>query len=250
MRRAASLVLLFFSLPAILAGAAPPDVKAIVEKLDRLYRGKSSYSRLDMAIQTPDWTRTLKLKAWSNGMGKTFITILEPKKDQGVSTLKVGSEMWNYFPRISKVMKVPPSMMMGSWMGSDFTNDDLVKWRSLADDYEGRLLPPAPGESGLLRVELVPRAGVASVWGRILATVREMDSLPIKQEFYDEHGRAVRILHFREIRDMGGRSLPTVLELVPLSKTGRKTTITYHEIVFDIPVDNDIFSLRNLERTR
>ena len=123
------LLSILLALPAIVLAEEKKDedVMTIIKKVDELYRADSSYAEMEMTIVTPNWERTLKLEAWSEGMDKTFITILEPKKDKGITTLRVDNEMWNFFPKINKVMKVPPSMMMGSWMGSDFTNDDLVK---------------------------------------------------------------------------------------------------------------------------
>ena len=124
---------IFISLPAI-----AEDQKAsskLLNKIDELFRSKGSWAIIEMEIISPDFERTLKMKSQSKGRDFTFISILSPRKDKGVSTLKRGNEMWNYFPKINKVIKVPPSMMMGSWMGSDFTNDDLVKDEKLSEDY-------------------------------------------------------------------------------------------------------------------
>lgn len=166
----------------------PPEVKALIEKVDRLYRSQDSYARVQMTIINPNWQRTLVMDIWSQGMTKTFIRILSPAKDRGVATLREEHEMWNYFPKIDKVMKVPPSMMMGSWMGSDFTNDDLVKETSLLEDYTAVLLPAEAGQGALVRIALTPKASTATVWGKIVLTAESDTLLPRSESYFDEKG--------------------------------------------------------------
>ncbi len=227
---------------------AEPTVEEIVKKSDELYRSTTSYAEMEMQIETPDWKRTLRMQAWTEGMKKTFITILEPKKDAGIGTLKLDTEMWNYFPKINKVMKIPPSMMMGSWMGSDFTNDDLVKESTLFDDYTYKLVTGP--DATKYYIELIPKAKTASVWGRIVIVANKDDYLPVAQEFYDEKGTKVRVMTFREVKVMGGKKIPTVMELTSLTKPGHKTTIIYKDVQFDVKLAPDTFTLRNLQKKR
>lgn len=227
-----------------------PDVQAIVDKVDRLYRSTSSSAELEMVVTTPNWSRTLRMNAWSEGMDKTFIHIAYPKKDAGIATLRIGNEMWNYFPKINKVMKVPPSMMMSSWMGSDFTNDDLVKESSMLRDYTHRIITPEGADPGLYYVELVPKRDIPIVWGKIILAVRKADFIPVREEYYDEKGAKMRVMEFKEITDFGGRKIPAVLELIPLNKKGNKTVVRYTDMRFDVELDGDAFTLRNLQRRR
>lgn len=224
------------------------DIKVILDKMDRVYRADSSEFEMEMEIVTPDWKRTMKMKAWSEGMKKTFITILSPSKDKGIGTLKVDTDMWNYFPKVNKVMKVPPSMMMGSWMESDFTNDDLVKETTFLDDHTAKLLESS--EKDIIVIELKPKESAASVWGKIIAKVRKSDYLPVSQDYYDEKGVKTRTITFSNIKEMGGRTIPSVMEIIPLSKKGNSTKITYLSGKFNIKLDADTFSLRNLQKMR
>ena len=221
----------------------------LIDRVDKLYRSESSYSELEMRIVTPNWERRLALQMWTWGMDRTFIHITAPKKDAGMATLRDAKEMWNYFPKIGKVMKVPPSMMMSAWMGSDFTNDDLVKESSLLEDYDSRLLPEGE-EPGFYYVELVPREQAATVLGRIEIVVRREDLLPVRQVYYDEKGRRMRIMELKEVRELGGRKIPVLLELVPLGKQGHRTVIRYLDARFDEEVDESVFTLRNLRKKR
>ena len=140
--------------------AASSQAKDLLKKVDELYRSDSAFATMEMEVVTPNWQRTMSLQSWSKGMDDTFIRILSPKKDRGVATLKLEEEMWNYFPKINKVIKVPPSMMMGSWMGSDFTNDDLVKEVSLVEDYEVSLTETPT----FYTLALIPKEGTETAW--------------------------------------------------------------------------------------
>jgi outer membrane lipoprotein-sorting protein len=232
-----------------LAAAKRPPVKEVLREIDRLYRGSTSRGEMEMTVVTPDWKRTLRLKIWTEGMEKTFVVILSPKKDAGVATLRVGKDMWNFFPRINKTLKVPPSMMMGSWMGSDFTNDDLVKESTFIDDYNARYAGET-GPEGTWTLELTPKAETASVWGKILLTFKREGLIPLQETYFDEHGEKVRVLRFSEVKTVGKRKLPLVMELESLKKSGHRTLIRYVKIAFDEPLPASVFTLQNLRQAR
>lgn len=233
---------------AVKTGTPESDARAIeiVKKVDELYRSKSSSASVEMEIITPHWKRTLKMDSWSLGMEKTFIRILAPKKERGIATLKMGNEMWNFLPKTNKVMKVPPSMMMGSWMGSDFTNDDLVKEYTFYDDYKFQLTEVENPEEGLVYVKCIPREGLPIVWGHIFIAVKEKGYMPVWQKYYDEKGKLMREMLFKQIKTFDKRAIPSVMELVPTHKKGHKTTVRYLDAKFDVKIDKTIFSLRNL----
>lgn len=232
-----------------LLAAQRPPVHEVLQNLDDLYRGKTSWGEMEMTIENPSWKRTLRLKVWSEGMDKTFVVIRSPKKDANIATLRIHRDMWNYFPRINKTLKVPPSMMMGSWMGSDFTNDDLVKESSLLRDYEARYTE-GKEKGGDWTIELVPKARTPIVWGKILLTISPEHLLPVREDFFDDRGEKVRVLNFGSVRMVGTRMLPTELELIPLTKNGQKTFLRYKDFHFDEPLDPSVFKLQNLRRER
>ena len=250
-------LILFLCVPILLIGpdflftdtANPADAREIVRKMDELYRSGSSTALMEMEIITPHWRRTLKIKAWSLGMDKTFLRILEPKKENGMATLRIENEMWNFLPKTNKVMKIPPSMMMGSWMGSDFTNDDLVKEYTFVKDYDFEFTEVADPETGILYVKCIPHEGLPIVWGHVVVAVRAKDYMPVWEKRYDEKENLMREMIFKEIKTFGGRTIPSVMEMVPITKKGKKTTVRYLEAAFDIAIDKQIFTLRNL-RTR
>lgn len=224
------------------------SAEEIARKVDELYRSNTSYAELSMEIVTPHWQRTLDMKAWSRGMDQTFIRILSPRKERGVGTLRIDTEMWNYLPRTGKVIKIPPSMMMSAWMGSDFTNDDLVKEFTLTKHYTFRLLEPEDREEGLLYLEARPKPDVPVVWDRILIVVQEKDLLPVRQMYFDEKGHLMRQMVFTEITQFGERRVPAVMTLTPATKEGHRTVIRYKDLRFDLDLKPDVFSLRNLRQ--
>jgi len=225
--------------------AEDQTAEEIIQEMEDLYRGESSMSEISMYIETPQYSRELNLVAWSQGRDYSLIRILAPKKERGISTLKRENEMWNYFPKIDKVIKISPSMMMGSWMGSDFTNDDLVKETSLTEDYE-LSLSVSPAQ---YVITLIPKELTASVWGKIEYVIDRKHMIPVRQTFYDEKDEKIRILKFYNPVNYGNRFIPSELEMVPLNKPGNRTRIVYSSIVFNPPdVLNDSFTLRNLKK--
>lgn len=232
------------------AESQPVDVKEIIKKTDELYRSKSSYAEIEMQIVTPNWERTLSMEAWTKGMDKTFIRINSPKKEKGMATLRIGNEMWNYLPKVNKVMKIPPSMMMSSWMGSDFTNDDLVHEFSLQEDYHYELIYPEDAEDDVYYVKLIPREGLPIVWGHIVFATGKSDYIPVWQKFYDEKGKLMRLMNFKDVKQFDSRKIPSIMEMIPMNKEGHKTVIRYLDAEFDSDIGDDTFTLRNLRRAR
>ncbi|MEA2031446.1 MAG: outer membrane lipoprotein-sorting protein [candidate division Zixibacteria bacterium] len=233
-------------LPTMVNAKTDIDVEQLIKEIDELYRSSTSYTELEMEIITPHWQRTLAMYGWSKGKDKTFIRITSPRKEKGIATLRVDNEMWNYLPKTNKIMKIPPSMMMGAWMGSDFTNDDLVKESSLLEDYTFKLIHPDSAIEGMIYINCIPREDLAVVWGNIVIIVRESNHLPVTQEYYDEKGKLMRVMNYSNIKELGGRTIPSVLEMVPQTKEGHKTIIRYLKAEFNINLSDDTFTLRNL----
>jgi outer membrane lipoprotein-sorting protein len=243
-----ALAVLLCSLPNLRAQApAAGPAEEIVRKMDELYRSSTSEALVEMEVVTPHWQRTLRMRVWSRGMKDTFIRILEPKKEAGFATLRIGNEMWNYLPKVAKVLKIPPSMMMSSWMGSDFTNDDLVKEFTFVESYHFEMTVPESPEPGLLYVKCVPKEGLPIVWGFIVLAVREDGYMPVWEKYYDEKGTLAREITFADVRTFGDRRIPATMELVPRNEEGHKTVLRYIEAKFDVALDPAVFTLRNLQ---
>ncbi|MBW1854948.1 MAG: outer membrane lipoprotein-sorting protein, partial [Deltaproteobacteria bacterium] len=164
----------------------------ILDKIDKMYRGESSIGTYLMKIKTTHWERNLRIKSWTRDLDYTLIRIEYPKKEKGVTTLKVENNLWNYLPKIKRVIKVPSSLMMGSWMGSHFTNDDLVKESTLANDYHHRITFEGKRDGQeVYEITLLPKEEAAVVWGKIVVVVRQKDLIPLYQEYCDEKEKPV-----------------------------------------------------------
>lgn len=202
----------------------------------------------EMQIVTPRWQRTLSLRVWMDRPRRSFVRVLAPAKEAGIGSLRIGNEMWNYLPAVERTIKIPPSMMLQPWMGSDFTNDDLVKQSSAIDDYTQKVVGEEPVDGQLLtKVEALPKPEAAVVWGRVLYWVRS-DFIPVKQEYYSDRGELSRVMSFGEIRPMGGRTIPTRWQMKPVGKPANSTTILVRSAAYDLPLDDEIFSQRNLQK--
>jgi outer membrane lipoprotein-sorting protein len=236
----------------LLGGKAFPEEKTaqeILDKIDKMWRGESSIGTYQMKIKTSNWERNLRIKSWTKGLDYTLIRIEYPKKEKGVSTLKVQNNLWNFLPKINRVIKVPSSLMMGSWMGSHFTNDDLVKESTLANDYHHRITFKGERDGqGVYEITLLPKEEAAVVWGKIVILVRKDDLMPLHEEFFDENEKPVRKMVLTDVKMMGGRLLPTRMSVIPYDQPGEFTEVTYVEISFDVELSETFFSLRNLKQ--
>lgn len=233
------------------AGAATPeDAKSVVEKMIHKLRGHVNVADYSMTVTRPSWTRTLKMKVWDDRTNsRVFVRISDPAKEAGTSFLRLGYNLWNFLPSVEKVLKIPPSMMLQPWMGSDFTNDDLVKESSYIDDYTHEITgrETVDGEP-VLKIELTPKPNAPVVWGKVVYWVREKDDVPVRQNFIDEKGKLIKDLKFSDIRKMDGVTLPTRWEMTPVLKEGSRTVLILENIDFDPvpPVPESVFTEKNL----
>ncbi len=223
----------------------------IVKNSDEKFRGLSSYSVLKMQIKRADWSREMKMKAWAKGEDETLILITSPKRDQGITFLKKKNEMWNWQPTIQRVIKMPPSMMMQSWMGSDFTNDDLARQSSIVNDYIHKIIgeDKIEGRSCYI-IELKPKEDAPVVWGKVKLWISKNDFLQLKSEFYDEDNFLVNTVFSSNIREIGGRILPTVMKLVPAEQPKNSTVLEYEQLEFGVKFKSDFFSVKNMKVVR
>jgi hypothetical protein len=225
--------------------AAPLDLPALIRDIEQQYHGTSSHALTTMQVRTVNWERTLEMEAWSLGRDYFLVRILEPAKERGVATLKRDREVWNYLPKVDRIIKIPPSMMGGSWMGSHITNDDLVKSSHVEEEYDLRLLEETADH---WLIECVPKPEAAVVWGKIVYRLRKQPRVPEQVDYYDEEQRRVRELHFDDVRRLGDRTVPLKLTVIPLDKPGEQTVLHYRDLAFDVPLDQGYFNLRSLQK--
>ena len=223
----------------------------IIRKAEDKVRGESTESEMTIQIVRPKWTRDMSLKSWTMGRDYSIILITAPARDAGNVTLKRQKEVWNWIPSIERNIKLPPSMMMQSWMGTDFTNDDLVRESSMEVDYSHKIL----GSESLSgrdcwKLELVAKPDAPVVWGKIIVWIDKKDYLQLKSEMYDEDGFLVNTMKGSDIREMDGRVVLTRMELIPEDKPGNKTVMIYKSLKYDIDISEDFFTTQNMKRIK
>ncbi|MCW9096868.1 MAG: outer membrane lipoprotein-sorting protein [Ignavibacteriaceae bacterium] len=242
-----SLIILFL----FLVNTFGQDATEIVKKADELMKAKSSYSEITMKIVKPDWSREMGMKVWALEPDYSMIYITEPARDKGTVTLKRKTEVWNWLPSAQKVIKIPPSMMLQSWMGSDFTNDDLVKESSVIKDYTHKILGEVKIDGmDCYKIQLTPKPDAGVVWGKIIAWIAKDTYLEPKVEYYDEDGFMVKQFIGSNLQKMDGRNIFTHWEMIPEDKPGNKTIMDYNKIQFNIDTKESFYSEQNMKRVR
>lgn len=223
----------------------------IIRKADEKSRGLSSQGSMTMTVVRPDWTRTITMKVWSKSREYSLVLITAPSRDKGLVFLKIKTEMWNWVPSIDKTIKIPPSMMLQSWMGSDFTNDDLVKQSSIVVDYTHKLLGKEKvRELDCYKIEMIPLPDAAVVWGKVIMWITATGYDQWMAEYYDEDNKLVNVSNSYDIRQMGDRKIPTRIEITPQNKKGQKTVMQIEDMKFNTRVDESFFSQQNMKKIR
>jgi outer membrane lipoprotein-sorting protein len=237
------LIVTFLLLCSFLLGDEATD---IIQKLDANMRGETLYLKLEMRVLSGTHQRSMKMQSWSEGSKKSFVKITYPPKERGITFLSLDNQMWQYVPRIERIIKIPPSMMLQQWMGSDITNDDMVKQSSLVEDYTAKLLDK---KGHIVTIELTPKPDAAVVWGKIISTIDTNTYTSQKDIYYDESGEAVREFSYENVKKTGKYYIPTLWRVKPLNtKEHRYTEIVIESVTFDGAMPDGIFGKSALKR--
>lgn len=221
----------------------------IVRRCDDLLRGEESYCRIAMTITRPSWTRAVTMEAWTRGTEASFIRVLSPPKEHGTTFLKKRREAWQYAPTIDRVIKIPPSMMLQSWLGSDFTNDDVVRADSIIVDYSHEIMRETI-EQGVecWVIAATPKAGAPVVWGRVELQIRKPDFIAVRVDYFDEDGTRVKTYDTSDYTEIEGRHLALRMTMRDLTRPGYQTEILYSDLTFKPEIAPDVFTQQNLRR--
>jgi hypothetical protein len=236
---------IFFSTCAI---ASNLDPEIILNNVDDIYRSNASHGILTLSVKTSNWQRSLTLEQWSKGNDMHLLKVLKPKKEKDLATLRVDNNVWNYMPKVKRVVKIPSSMMSSSWMGSHFTNDDLVKQSRMVIDYNFSITYEGLRDGvDIVEISCIPKKNAAVVWGKVEVIVYRNDFIPLNIVYYDEDLKLSRTLKFSNIQVLGGKKIPLQMKMVPTDEPEESTAILWEKIEFDIVIKDDFFSLRKLQ---
>jgi len=217
----------------------------ILKKLDHNMRGKNIYIQMSMSVTSMGHRRTMKMQSYSQGSKKSFVKVIYPPKDRGITFLSLDNQMWQYVPKIERIIKIPPSMMLQNWMGSDITNDDMVKQSSIVDDYDPTLLKK---EDNIVTIELIPKEDAAVVWGKIIMNIDTTTYTSVKDTFYDEDDKAVRVFSYDKVKSYGKYFIPTYWKIQPLDKKNSFTEIILEDVKYDSDISDQYFQKSALKR--
>lgn len=236
-----TIIMIFLISMNLLAITADEIIKGVEHNI----QSDSGYSKVTMVVTTSRGERSMKMESWNRGNEKSFIKILYPKQDNGITFLKIDTTMWQYVPKIEKTIKIPSSMMMQSWMGSDFTNDDMAKESSIVKDYKSEI---SAEDARSYTLTLIPREDAPVVWGKIMMSVDKEHFVPLQAIYYDEDGVEKRTLQYSDVKVISSRHFPSVMTLLPSDKKNNKTVVKMQEMDFDAKIDDSRFTKSALKR--
>ena len=248
-------ILLFFTIftvPAEWISAQTLSATDIVRKADEKFNGElSGYSVMTMTIVRPTWQRTIEFKSWAKEDDYALTLITAPAREKGQTFLKRGNEMWSWNPAINRLIKLPPSMMSQGWMGSDYTNDDILRESSVVNDYDHSFEGEELIDDRLCyKIKLLAKEDSDVLWGHQIWWIDKKEYITLKAELYDEDGYLVRTERGMELKTLDGRFLPTLIELVPAEDPGNKTILKINEMKFNIDLQDNFFSQQNMKTIR
>ncbi len=224
---------------------AQDSASDIMQKVDANMRGKNVYMQMDMTITSLGHSRTMKMQTWSEGKNKSFVKTIYPPKDKGITFLSLDNQMWQYVPKIERIIKIPPSMMLQNWMGSDITNDDIVKQSSIVDDYDAKILEKS---GDIVTIELTPKEDAAVVWSKIVSLINTTNYTSQKDTFYDDEGKEVRTFTYEKVQKSGKYYIPTYWKIQPSDKENSFTEILLKDIKYDTDMSEQYFQKSALKR--
>jgi outer membrane lipoprotein-sorting protein len=234
---------MLLSLLFVFSSLLADEAHDIMKKIDNNMRGQNVYMQMKMSITSMGHTRTMRMQTWAKGTKKSFVKTIYPPKDKGITFLSLDNQM--YVPKIERIIKIPPSMMLQNWMGSDITNDDMVKQSSIVEDYEPKILKK---EGTMVTMQLTPKEDAAVVWGKIISHIDISTYTSQKDIFYDEDGEEVRVFYYKDVKKYGKYYTPTYWRVEPVDKTGNFTEIILEEVKYDTEISEQYFRKSALKR--
>lgn len=241
-------LLIFIATLHLFVAVPAQTAREIVQKADEKMRGTTSQVELTIKTIRPSWTRSMDVKAWMKGADYSMILIQSPAKDKGIVFLKHKKEVWNWMPALERTIKLPPSMMSQSWMGTDFTNDDLVKESSIVNDYNHSIIGDTViEERNCYIIQMIPKPEAAVVWGKLIVCIDKKDFLELHTKFYDEEGKLINIMNAYDIKTMDSRLIPTRFEMIPMDKKNQKTEMIYRNVRYNRPIEDVFFTSEKMK---
>lgn len=251
MRIICFLLALFLLLPVAVAEELSDQERTthILNRVDDLWRGDSSYAVVTMRVKTEHYTRSMRMEGWSKGKEKTLFRVLEPLREKGAMTLKSENHIYSYLPKTDRTIRLTSGMMMGSWMGSHLTNDDLVKEARLEEDYEASIsFEGVRDGQEIIEFTLTPKPDAPVVWGKVVLIILSESYTPLVEHYFDEEMQLARTFSFSEMKQLSGKMRPALLRVVPADRPDEYTEFIYEQLELNIDLSDAMFTKASLKR--
>ena len=245
MKQLTIIIALFF----ISLGISAQNATEIVKKATEKMQGENHYAEMTMKIVRPTWERTVSFKMCSKDRDYSLTLVVDPVKEKGQTFLKRKNDLWSWNPKISRLIKLPPSMLSQGWMGSDYSNDDILKESSMIVDYTHKLVGSEEiAGKDCYKIEMIPHDDAAVVWGKVMKWISKDGYLQLKTIYYDEDDYLIKTEACSEVKLMGDREIPTRIEIIPEDEPGNLTIVTIEKIIYDINISENFFSQQNMKK--
>ncbi len=242
---------LFLNINARLLSSQSLSALEIVQKSESIHEIGDVIAELSVDIIRPSWNKKIELKTWAKGTDYAMAYIIAPERDKGTVFLKTKDDVYNYLPKVKKVIKMPMNLLSQNWMGTDMTTDDLIKGSQFSADYIPKLVSEESisGRSSY-KIELLPKPDADVLWGKVLLWVDKTSYNQMQMKFYDEDLDLVHTIVGSNLKVLGGKLVVSKYVMTPADKKGYKTTLTYESLDFKQKLSVNFFTKENMKNVR
>lgn len=242
---------------SLIPGAAPAeDAADIVRKSQAAFfeAGQDLQARIKMTLTTRDGRQrlrelTLLRKNHPAGEQKYFIYLHSPADVAGMTFMVYkypnrDDDRWLFIPAINLVNRIAARDSRSSFVGSDFTYED-VSGRDIVADTHTLLKEDQIDGRKVTLVESKPNS--PAEYARKVGWIDPVTFLPLKEEYYDIQGALYKVFSADEVKEIQG--IPTVMKRTMANvKSGHKTEVVFERVQYNVGIGDDLFSERYLRR--
>ncbi len=214
---------------AATTAAKDQQIIQFIRDAEENFRGTRSEVTMKMEVYTAKWKRTYEMHSYEMDRSTSMTRILQPKKDRGTSFLKRDGKLWMYAPNVRKTIPIPGAMMGNSFMGSDFSYDDISRESDVLEDFKIRWLRdekcPGAENSTCAVAELIPTEASTVAYGKEIAWIDTNNGTYHQVEYFDEDMVAVKRMKFSDIREIDGKKVAFLMSMENLDEPERRTVV-------------------------
>lgn len=220
----------------------------IIARVDANAYRESAYSRSRMIIRQGRREMVKEMEAWADGDGNGLVEFTNPA-DRGTKYLKLGKELWMYFPQADDLVRISGHMLRQGFMGSDFSYEDALESEQLLDRYTFTLEgTEACGERECYVLTATARPGVEVAYARRRMWVDRELFVVRREELYAASGRLLKVADVERVEEIAGRYIPTQLTMRDVLRRDSSTTLIVDYVELDVALPPGLFSLQTLMR--